>query len=1344
MRDKILFFLFKLSEHPLINKLYYKYYQLGIKCVKTYIGSELSVKSLYLKGSFNEGYFVPVASDLDFVIVGIKNSLNEQKISKKFKRLNIIFPFISDYDFYTYDEMDYLRNFSGIKFFSTYRWKTLKGESIGFSYRFYPRKFYVDIIHEIYFQFIWLFRNLENREVGKNYISLCIQRQFDKVSDLVNYLGKHDRFTYSEKRFVYNKKWSEYTNEEIIVKINELVADNEIVSSVLKSFETEMKDINFEVVLKEQYYVDNFEIIKSEFVYDKKESYLFYNNFKLFYFLGCIDSYLIKDWADKTNDKVGALFFNALYFARLLEGRENTRHKSNYYKFNKTKAIEIKEILLSVFPDVLSIPTHCCIGKNVVITSFNPETDKGGNQYFKTTMINSKVDRELIFYNMYISNTNENFSSVRRIEHMLPTRFENIKISGNKNQQQIWQSEKLHKITINWCFGAQVIIASEPCVEISSNTFAKNIVEKISDSIDFVQCYREINSERSVTDIVSPQEITSDVFLWASKWESWCELGSISAQSWGRNINPLFYYQLTGELPVNTQADILNDGLDKIHKKKFSVSYVDELVTKKNSVEDPELKAIAQLFTRQISQKLFINEIGLFDTKSNNEPLYEYQYILDHYPGYSQEAKLMKLVEFKHQYDFVFNSNLSSYLLNKDSKKCVVISEEKDFLLTFDSNLTQMHFATSDSSHYEVEVEIDWDITPSYGLHNVMFEVIGEHPENIQLDILPKSLFAHSSDSKVILKDGQFIIPALLDGEQKLKSYCKLFISDYRTVSINLLSITRVENTKNNGFIEDIHWENKGDYIDITDICGVEYNLKIEHSQKEKSAYIVTAGTEIIWPVSYCAEEAQHYYYFKKNSTHAKFSNIQLRNINGTFNSLKKISFNRLDISVIKTINSLKVISSVDYLNINEMVTGNLRIDLDSECESGIWLLPVVLCGDFPLNDSRIFLKASPNGVSSFGSTYNHRIFNNIIYIAVNIAKNTEFINLDISYNLTWTRDIEVKCEKPIKQYIDATNFSFYRQYSFLTDFKRINLGYLPFGNYKIVIEYKEAVNVIYALEDEEGYNLWPSSYTEKSLTHEYLFSTFLPNRLIYLKDMNQNLNIQKVTLFSDTNKSLSKLYFTSHQEKDEFTISSSDRTEGISELVIIEDVEIPLSKELPQGYYQIELSIITTKETFIDELQLYLRNSIVRDENIHITYNHGSNKINFMFYANDCISTLNGLIKVKLRPFKGITIKIDLIKKLEYDDFQYEYFSKSLSPKLGRLYKGEYKVVLTFSEKVDGKFLLMQNGKVISYPVYTGANTVHCFFYSIQSELNDFIINMNDTCRKNLIQIDILKRYLK
>ena len=334
----------------------------------------------YLKGSFAKIYFVPVMSDLDFFLIGDVSSENLKKLGKYFKVLNFFFPIISDYDFHTKEDADILMNLGDLKFANSHNWKAIKGQPLKFQYRYHPRKFYFDIVNEIYFQLEWLFKNLKERKKGQEFQSLKIQRQFEKIKDILNYLHTHPTYEIERREFRPNYRWTTFTNEEIILKFNSLIERNLNIKKLSRIILVEFYDRDIEKILNLEYYQKNLTLIDMDFEYQGKHHYLSKNLFRLFYFTGCIDSYLIFDWINEhSRDRLASAYLMGQYYSKLIERRFNSQHGESFLRNKKQDVMNTLSIIQNRFPLVES-PQRNLMGKNLVIvacdnkkeTSFEP------------------------------------------------------------------------------------------------------------------------------------------------------------------------------------------------------------------------------------------------------------------------------------------------------------------------------------------------------------------------------------------------------------------------------------------------------------------------------------------------------------------------------------------------------------------------------------------------------------------------------------------------------------------------------------------------------------------------------------------------------------------------------------------------------------------------------------------------------------------------------------------------------------------------------------------------------------------------------------------------------------
>lgn len=380
MRNKILLILYRARTNLFFQKIYTLYYKIALLVVKFSLHRISFIRHAYLKGSYNQRYFEPVISDLDFFLVGEITPENRKKLEAVFRFLNILFPVVSDYDFYSEEDARYLFNFGDFKFLSVSRWIHLKGEPPKFEYRYHPRKFYLDIVNEIYFQLEWLFKNLKNREKGDLFTTLKIQRQYDKVKDILNYLHDHQTYELRRRKLKPNFRWAQLTNEEIIGKFNSLISRNIKLQELKHIILEEFADRDVQKILSEPYYQENLVLIDEPFVYAGKSHYFTRELFMLFYYSGCIDSYLVYDWAvNKTYDKLSSLFLRGQYYCKLIEGRENMNHGVDYLNSKREEFKELFDVITSSFP-VYETPPPNVFGSNVIVIPYDEKKDSAFSQ----------------------------------------------------------------------------------------------------------------------------------------------------------------------------------------------------------------------------------------------------------------------------------------------------------------------------------------------------------------------------------------------------------------------------------------------------------------------------------------------------------------------------------------------------------------------------------------------------------------------------------------------------------------------------------------------------------------------------------------------------------------------------------------------------------------------------------------------------------------------------------------------------------------------------------------------------------------------------------------------------
>lgn len=617
MKDSVLYFLFSLQKKSLVSRVYGAYYEWAIRTVSLALRLCPFVDHAYLKGSYEKEYFVPVMSDLDFFIVGRKTEFTQSVLKSIFRLIHYPFPIVSDYDFYTYDEMDFLRNLGDLKFLSASNWKVIKGDSFGFSYRYHPRKFYLDIVNEIYFQFEWLFRNLQKRKVGDRFRSISIQRQYDKITDILNYLHEHPSYIITKRKLKPSLRWASYTNEEIIFKFNKLLHHNYKFQELSRIILREFADRNIEGVLQQEYFRKELKIIKDiNFKYDQRLHYFTIENFKFFYFSGCIDSYLLFDRIQSNTDSLTKAFLESQYYSKLLEGRINIHHNSDYLNKKRNELNELKKYICNTFV-VYETPPHNFFGSNVILSVSSDQTDPNldPHQCLDDTLFPETIDYE--FFHVCL-NHGINESSIYQEKKVGKKTIQSsvLHLYRQHLDENINHEPNLFQIGVNWCFGAAQIL-------ITDNPF------KIDSAV--LQCAFEDVTQDSFYHLVQLSH-KNDSYAWSGPQAKWSKIQLGSILSWGRYLNELTDFLLTGRLREKSQVKTY------LHRELVALDNKDNHVEIRDGRTEPkELKKEShadQLFPL-IKDYFIRNQWGFWEVKEEKKKLwYQIGYLMQEENSY--------------------------------------------------------------------------------------------------------------------------------------------------------------------------------------------------------------------------------------------------------------------------------------------------------------------------------------------------------------------------------------------------------------------------------------------------------------------------------------------------------------------------------------------------------------------------------------------------------------------------------------------------------------------------------------------------------------------------------------
>ena len=481
MKDKALFFLFKLGRNPAIRQLYAVYYKLVINIVRSVLSMMPFIDSVYLKGSWGQSYFEPVLSDLDFCIVGDATPITKKKLKNIFKALSIFFPIVSDFNFFTKREFAHLIAFGDLKFYECHKWQVLKGQAIPRSYLHHPEKLYADILEALYFQLIWLFRNLKRRKTDTPYLSLGIQRQYDKMQDLLNFLYDDSVSTIQYREFCPNYRWLNFSNEEIIQKFLNLLGSNYNLTQITACLKHNFADRQIDEVLQLDYFQENLVLVKGEFTYAEKELYLTRDLLELFYWSGCIDSKILLERARYCSDAISAYFLQALHQSKSIEMEVEVTQIDQPNKFERVKKMDKAYYLRP--PNTF--------GKYVIL-SLTDQAASAGIGIFENLEWLKKEGLELIFFHISESRNLEE-SGVPNDNISERIRFHEIAVDTNGLDERIPQTFPLLEFGMSYCWGAKNILVIDPNIYLTKEILQEFYKKEIKTRIPSAICNPEEN-----------------------------------------------------------------------------------------------------------------------------------------------------------------------------------------------------------------------------------------------------------------------------------------------------------------------------------------------------------------------------------------------------------------------------------------------------------------------------------------------------------------------------------------------------------------------------------------------------------------------------------------------------------------------------------------------------------------------------------------------------------------------------------------------------------------------------------------------------------------------------------
>ena len=429
---------------------------------------------LYLKGSYAQGSWDPIVSDLDFVVVYAKDIPESDLVKISF--LKKFLPIVKDVDALTEESLDTRIKYGSYKNCDFDRWRCIGREYKTSSERFsYPKKNILDRLEDIYFYIEWLFINLKDSENHlSSYRLACTKRNLFRLLEIVEKLNPDS----TSSRKIKDEIKTLSSNASALKVMYEILShiNTEEILDILDLNKTK-EDVAS--LLERDYYRNNFSITG---IFEAEKICLPPKLFILFYSVGILDTYVLYEMALNSEDRILSALGVVKYCLKLEDGKFNHVHKS----LGDFKLRENLKDAISLLSHLKSYnPFENTFGKNVFVTS------SWGHGYLEALrkshgLLMENCGAELIHLHVAIGGDEISFKSIENLA--------TVQIAEDVGYEGLWHKESLFNLALNFCTGAKVYIFSDIDVVIKDPKWLQTVVEKLKDH-DAVQPFSEFRDE---------------------------------------------------------------------------------------------------------------------------------------------------------------------------------------------------------------------------------------------------------------------------------------------------------------------------------------------------------------------------------------------------------------------------------------------------------------------------------------------------------------------------------------------------------------------------------------------------------------------------------------------------------------------------------------------------------------------------------------------------------------------------------------------------------------------------------------------------------------------------------
>lgn len=291
--------LYLLGKLPFIKNFLKSLYHLHADKVSQALIKDDNITDIFIKGGFAKGDFVPLVSDIDFVVVCKDKGKFDLESFKK------VSPLIKEFDLFSKEELNLKLQYGSLKFSDTSIWQVVKGEKPDVSYFYHPKKYVTDTIEELYFYYEHLFENL-NKPLFSIYRRACARRNIEKVKKVIKPILP-----------IYQ------TASVLRVDVNTCKSKKDFVNSFIHLMNLLSESNDREIY---PYYKTHFDL--NESYSGSKKMLLTKHMYNTFYNNGALDSYVNIHELSKHDDLYFSNLQKVLYAIKLNDGRFNNHQTS--------------------------------------------------------------------------------------------------------------------------------------------------------------------------------------------------------------------------------------------------------------------------------------------------------------------------------------------------------------------------------------------------------------------------------------------------------------------------------------------------------------------------------------------------------------------------------------------------------------------------------------------------------------------------------------------------------------------------------------------------------------------------------------------------------------------------------------------------------------------------------------------------------------------------------------------------------------------------------------------------------------------------------------------------------